>query len=72
MKTINCPACGARMTLINCKEGHISAAWHHCDCGLRTTSHGAATHRGAAIKAGRAMRRWGFRAGADFGWWEVL
>ena len=56
MKKINCPACGARMTL----ETYEIDGWHawpECGCGLRGPLCSAATHRGAAIKAGRAMRR---------------
>jgi len=58
MRTINCPACGARMNM---------AGVHYCEttcavrvvcpkCGLSGPRYTAGTHRGAAIKAGRAMR----------------
>jgi hypothetical protein len=32
------------------------AAWYECACGVHNASICADTHRGAAIKAGRAMR----------------
>lgn len=52
---INCPACGARMTL--CRWPHHAKAWYECACGLRGPYGCSASDRGAAIKAGRAMRR---------------
>ena len=55
MKPINCPACGARMKT-RTYEIDGWRAWPECGCGLRGTLCSAATHRGAAIKAGRAMR----------------
>ena len=52
---LNCPACGKRMRM----ESYEIEGWHmwpECACGLRGPLCSAATHRGAAIKAGRAMR----------------
>ncbi len=57
MIPINCPACGARMRMEAYDLGRW-AAWYVCPtCELHGSSMGAATHRGAAIRAGRAMRR---------------
>jgi len=55
-RSINCPACGARMTL-EVYEIITWQAWYACNaCGLHSGSIGALTRRGAAIRAGRAMR----------------
>jgi hypothetical protein len=56
-KPIYCPACGARMDAGSAGDPPHVIAWLQCaKCGLRSDHYGAETHRGAAIKAGRAMR----------------
>ena len=56
MKPINCPACGARMKLRMHESGRL--LYYDCfRCDIRGPRSGGKTHRGAAIKAGRAMRR---------------
>jgi len=56
-KPINCPACGARMDAGSAGDTPWVLAWLQCsECGLRSDHYAAETRRGAAIKAGRAMR----------------
>lgn len=55
---IYCPACGKKMDTGSAGDEPWVIMWLQCaKCGLRSDTYGAATHRGAAIKAGRAMRR---------------
>ena len=59
MKPINCPACVARMTLCYAElpgENTENILYQCHKCFLAGPIEMANTHRGAAIKAGRAMR----------------
>jgi len=59
MKPINCPACGARMTLCYAElpgENTENILYQCHKCFLAGPIEMANTHRGATIKAGRAMR----------------
>lgn len=57
-RSINCPACGTRMKMFWIQSIFTKyEARYGCDCGLCGPVYYAPTRRGAAIRAGRAMRR---------------
>ena len=62
-RPINCPACGAHMEMRKLYSWNYEHSaygpnvYYICSCGLQGPVYNSSSFRGAAIKAGRAMRR---------------
>jgi len=62
-KPINCPTCGAKMKMKKLyqwvdddESSDGDCAYYYCTCGLRGPTMSGRSWRGAATRAGRAMR----------------